>query len=79
MISYLFNNNCKVDNAFLLNYFTDNFKLEQIENIIGSTVLANNDMLIDIDSKYISILLYDETINIKPIKEYLLEKNYERR
>lgn len=74
MISYLFMNNKKIDKEYLLNIFTNNFGLEIVDNTKERTSLGNTEMLVDIDKKYITILLFDELINIKSIKKYLLEK-----
>lgn len=76
MISYIFNNNHRIDKNFLLNFFKSNFDLHENKNSLGSIILTNTDMFIDIDTKYISILLYNESINIKPIKKHLLEKHH---
>lgn len=71
MVSYLFNNSENIDNNYLLRFITENFRLYNLESENESTLLGNLDMLVDIDKKYISILLYDETINISPIKKIL--------
>lgn len=76
MISYLFNNNEKIDNNFLVENFTNNYALEIIDNTNTNTVLGNTEMFIDIGKKYINILLYNDNININHIKEYLMERYY---
>lgn len=74
MISYLFKNNKKIDKEFLLQNFINNFGLEIIDNTKEIIRLGNMDMLVDIDKKNITIFLFNEYINIKSIKNYLLEK-----
>lgn len=75
MISYSFNNNAKINKNNLLDIFKNNYSLEIIDHTPESTILGNIDMMVDIDKKFINILLYKEDINIKLIKKYLLE-NY---
>lgn len=76
MISYLFNNSKRVNKNKLFNILKREFNLDYIEHNENSTILSNENILVDIDPKYISILLYDEKLNIKPIKKYLLERSY---
>ncbi|WP_283589420.1 hypothetical protein [Staphylococcus nepalensis] len=75
MISYSFNNNTNINKSHLLDIFKNNYSLDIIDNTPESTILGNIDMMVDIDKKFINILLYKEDINIKLIKKYLLE-NY---
>lgn len=76
MISYLFNNNKRIDNKKLLNILKNDFNLDYILHSKNNVVLGDTNIVVDIDSKYISILLYNEQLNIKPIKKYILEKTY---
>ena len=72
MVSYLFKNKKHINKPYLLNNLINNYDLEIIDHTTKNTVLGNTDILVDISKKYISILLYDDTINIKKIKKYLL-------
>lgn len=74
MISYLFNNNKKIDKEYLLHNLINNFGLDIIDDTKEIMRLGNKDMLVEIDNEYITIFLFDEYLNIKSIKEYLLEK-----
>lgn len=73
MFSYIFNNNKKIDKKYLLNNLISTFDTELIDNTDTNIVLGNSKMLIDVSRKYISILLFDDTINIAKIKDYLME------
>lgn len=74
MISYIFNNNKKINTEYLLNRFVENFDLDLIDKNTENIVLGNSEMLVDVSKKYINVLLFNDNINIKSIKEYLLEK-----
>lgn len=78
MISYLFSNNQKINKKKLITILKKDFGIQTILHNKNNIILGNTNLIVDIDSKYISILLYNEKLNIKPIKKYLLENTYEK-
>lgn len=76
MISYLFRNNAKINKDYLLKTLMDDFGLGLIDNSGEAAVLGNSDMFVDIDERYVTILLYNERTNIRKLTKYLLEKNH---
>lgn len=76
MITYLFNNKRKINKDTLLNQLISNYTLDVIDKNSKNIVLGNSDMLVDIDKKYINILLFNETVNIKPTTDYIMEQLY---
>ena len=74
MISYLFKNKKTIDKRKLLNDLKETWDLDYIVNNVNNVILGNENIIIDIDPKYISILLYNEETNIMSLKKYLLGK-----
>lgn len=76
MITYLFKNKKNLDNDILLERFITDYALEVINNTSKNVILGSSDMLVDIDKKYINILLFNDKINIKHTTDYIMEQLY---
>lgn len=69
MIPYLIkNNNIKKNN--IDTRILEHFNLQIVENDNFNTILGNPDVLIDINDSYINILLFNDHMNIKALKDY---------
>lgn len=76
MVAYLFKNKRKLDKDILLERLITDYALEVVNNTKENVVLGSSDMLVDIDKKYINILLFNDKINIKHTTDYIMEQLY---
>lgn len=74
MFSYVYKNNKKINKNNLLNILLNNYHLSLIDQNNHNVVLGNQKMLIDMDKKYINILLFDDATNINGIRNCIAKR-----
>lgn len=74
MFSYVYKNNKKINKDNLFNILQNNYHLSLIDQNNHNIVLGNQKMLIDMDKKYINILLFDDSTNINGIRNCITKR-----
>lgn len=76
MISYVYRNGMKSTNN-IKTKINSLFNVEIIENSKENLIMGNNNLLFLIEDKFTSILLYDDTINLRSLANYFMEDTNE--
>lgn len=73
MITYLIRNE-HINQENIIPKILDLYKLEIVDKSNSNTVIGNSDMLIDFDNYYTNVLLFNEKLNIRELKNLLLNR-----
>lgn len=72
MYSYSFRNSKKIDKENLVKKIVNLYNLDLIDNTENNIIMGSKDIMIDINKKYIFVMLFDDSFNITELTNYIL-------